>query len=79
MTKFYNPLFDPNSEENTQVTMASNSNSSAETAISSSSAFNVDNSDLCPKCKSSTVPAKLIDEEVVMFCTNCRVALAVPE
>lgn len=77
MTKFYNPLFDPNSEENTQVTMASKS--SAETQISSSSAFNVDNSDLCPKCQSATTPAKLIDEEVVMFCTNCRVALAIPE
>lgn len=77
MTKFYNPLFDTESDENAQVTMASKSSSKSQ--LSTSAAFNVESSDSCPKCKSATVPSKLISEEVVMFCTNCRVALAIPE
>lgn len=77
MTKYFNPLFDSDGEENTHTQQSSLSTS--DSVVSSSSAFNVDNSDVCPKCRSTTVPAKLLDEEIVMFCTNCRVALAIPE
>lgn len=66
---FYNPLFPPNEEEST----------SAAGAVESTSSFSVEDPNHCPKCSSATVPTFLKDGETVMFCTNCRVSMAIPE
>ncbi|ARW58645.1 DNA ligase [Erwinia phage vB_EamM_Y3] len=68
MTRFYNPLLETTVK----------SQSSADKVKSESSAFNVDNPNFCPKCASATVPTKLLDGEDVMYCTSCRVSLAIP-
>ena len=68
MTQYYNPL------AQTSV----NSKSSADTVQSTSAPFNVDDPNMCPKCRSSTVPTQLLSGEQVMFCTGCRVSLAIP-
>lgn len=67
--KFYNPL-----DQKTSVKSESNANQ----VQSTSGAFDVDNPNVCPKCSSSTVPTQLLDGETVMFCTGCRVSLAIP-
>lgn len=69
MSKYHNPLVAQSSV---------NSESSAEKVESTSGAFNVDNPNVCPKCSSSTVPTELLNGEPVMFCTGCRVSLAIP-
>ncbi|AXG67049.1 DNA ligase [Dickeya phage vB_DsoM_AD1] len=69
MSKHYNPLLDNNSVK---------SESGAKGTVESTSAFVVDSANYCPKCSSSTVPTKLLSGEDVMFCTGCRVSLAIP-
>lgn len=49
------------------------------TEVASQSSFSVESANVCPKCNSATVPSKLLSGEEVMFCTNCRVSLAIPE
>lgn len=70
MSKYYNPL--------TVKESSVKSESSADTVESTSGAFNVDDPNVCPKCASSTVPSQLLSGEQVMFCTGCRVSLAIP-
>ncbi|QYW02964.1 hypothetical protein pEaSNUABM14_00005 [Erwinia phage pEa_SNUABM_14] len=67
--KFYNPL---------TAAETVKSQSSTDKAESTSGAFQVENPNVCPKCASSTVPTQLLDGEQVMFCTSCRVSLAIP-
>lgn len=68
MKKFFNPLFDE--QVATSVSSAS--------VKSESSEFKVDNSKVCPKCGQTNVPASLLSGETVMYCTGCRVSLAMP-
>ncbi|QZE56202.1 hypothetical protein pEaSNUABM3_00005 [Erwinia phage pEa_SNUABM_3] len=69
MSKHYNPLLTSN-------TVKSESKDSQ--AESTSGAFVVDSANVCPKCSSATVPTQLLSGEGVMFCTSCRVSLAIP-
>ncbi|AWY08287.1 DNA ligase [Erwinia phage vB_EamM_Alexandra] len=68
MSKHYNPLL------NNSV----KSESSDKSVKSTSAAFAVESANVCPKCASSTVPTQLLSGEGVMFCTGCRVSLAIP-
>ncbi|UAW53123.1 hypothetical protein pEaSNUABM30_00005 [Erwinia phage pEa_SNUABM_30] len=69
MSKHYNPLLNNNSVK---------SESGANSVESTSGAFVVASANVCPKCSSTTVPTKLLSGEDVMFCTGCRVSLAIP-
>ncbi|QZE57214.1 DNA ligase [Erwinia phage pEa_SNUABM_1] len=69
MSKHYNPLLNNNTVK---------SESSATQVDSTSAAFVVESANVCPKCSSSTVPTQLLSGEGVMFCTSCRVSLAIP-
>ncbi len=71
MSKYHNPLL-PAKETTVK------SESGASTVDSTSGAFHIENPNVCPKCASSTVPTQLLDGEQVMFCTSCRVSLAIP-
>ncbi|QZE59249.1 DNA ligase [Erwinia phage pEa_SNUABM_2] len=68
MTKHYNPLLASNTVKS----------ESSDTQQSTSGAFVVDSANVCPKCSSATVPTQLLSGEGVMFCTGCRVSLAIP-
>lgn len=68
MSKHYNPLLNNNSVKS----------ESAAQMESTSGAFIVESANVCPKCGSSTVPTQLLSGEGVMFCTGCRVSLAIP-
>lgn len=70
MSKYYNPL--------TAKESSVKSESSADKVESTSGAFSVSDPNVCPKCASSTVPTQLLNGEQVMFCTSCRVSLAIP-
>ncbi len=67
-SKHYNPLLQKDTVNS----------ESADGVQSTSGAFNVDSANVCPKCASATVPTKLLNDEPVMFCTSCRVSLAIP-
>lgn len=71
MKKYINPLSVKKDNADVQSTSAA--------GVKSESAFNVDVSDKCPKCGSDTVLTRLHDDEPIMFCTNCRVSLAIKE
>ncbi|AQT28492.1 putative DNA ligase [Erwinia phage vB_EamM_Yoloswag] len=66
-SKFFNPL---------AVKPTVKSTSAAQSVESVSSAFIIDNPNMCPKCNSATVATELMSGEPVMFCTNCRVSMA---
>lgn len=66
--KYYNPL----------APKEGVSTSSTKPAIESVSSFNIEDPNTCPKCKSATVSTNLRSGERVMFCTNCRVSMAIP-
>ncbi|QZE59922.1 hypothetical protein pEaSNUABM35_00005 [Erwinia phage pEa_SNUABM_35] len=68
MTKHYNPLLSSNTVKS----------ESSDTHQSTSAAFVVESANVCPKCSSATVPTQLLSGEGVMFCTGCRVSLAIP-
>ncbi len=70
MTKYYNPLAQPSSVKSQSA--------NKEQVESTSATFNVDNPNFCPKCGSANVPTQLLSNETVMFCTSCRVSLAIP-
>lgn len=69
MSKFFNPLYENNEAAST----------SSASVKSTSSEFKVDSSLVCPKCGQTNVPAALLSGETVMYCTGCRVSLAIPE
>ncbi len=63
---FYDPLADTTSVSSASVK-------------SISSEFKVVTANKCPKCDQTTVPVRLLSNEQVMYCTGCRVSLAIPE
>lgn len=70
--KFFNPL---HVKQPTTV----NSQSTDGEFVSASGAFAIDNPNQCPKCRSATVQTELMSDEKVMFCTNCRVSMALKQ
>lgn len=74
MTKYINPLrgLTPSNQpaDTSPIQLAESSAMTSE-----SKAMNVVSSNICPKCGSPTVPAKLLSGEEVKFCTLCRVSL----
>lgn len=72
-SRFFNPL-KPKAEPTTV-----NSQSSDKEFVSASGAFAIENPNHCPKCSSATVPTPLMSGEIVMFCTNCRVSMALKQ
>jgi len=71
--KFFNPLL-----PKTQSTTV-NSHSAEGEFVSASGAFAIENPNQCPKCNSATVSTSLMSGENVMFCTNCRVSMALKQ
>lgn len=69
--KYFNPLL-----QNTTVNSQSTDTSPQGDFVSASGAFAIDNPNECPKCRSATVQTELMSGEPVMFCTNCRVSMA---
>lgn len=66
--RYFNPLA-------VQTTVNSQSNRQKD-FVSASGAFAIENPNECPKCHSATVRTELMSGEHVMFCTNCRVSMA---
>ena len=71
--KFFNPL----AQKAEPATV--NSQSADKEFVSASGAFAIENPNHCPKCNSATVPTELMSNEIVMFCTNCRVSMALKQ
>ena len=44
-----------------------------------SAALDVSTHEVCPKCGSPTVPAKLANGDPVAFCASCAVSIPVPQ
>lgn len=66
--RFYNPL-----------TVKSEVQSvSKDSEVKSTSSFSIENPEMCPKCDIPTSQSKLRSGETVMFCTHCRVSMALP-
>lgn len=55
-----------------QVATASASNTKAETAVAST--FTVEVENMCPKCGSTMMPARLFNNVSVHHCGSCRVS-----
>lgn len=71
MTKYFNPLL-----QKQATSVNSESTEQGNEFVSASGAFAIENPNQCPKCRSATVQTWLMSEEPVMFCTNCRVSMA---
>ncbi|QQO90146.1 putative DNA-directed RNA polymerase [Erwinia phage pEa_SNUABM_5] len=71
--KFFNPLL-PQTQPSTVKSQSADSD-----FVSASGAFAIENPNQCPKCNSATVRTDLMDGENVMFCTNCRVSMALKQ
>lgn len=74
MSNFFNPLL-----QTQPTTVKSQSTDVGEDFVSASGAFAIDNPNKCPKCTSATVQTELSSSEPVMFCTNCRVCMALKQ
>ena len=72
--KFFNPLIKP-----APATTVNSQSADQTEFVSASGAFAIDNPNQCPKCRSATVATELMDGETVMFCTNCRVSMALKQ
>ncbi|AXG66407.1 hypothetical protein JA33_004 [Dickeya phage vB_DsoM_JA33] len=68
--RYFNPL---------TANSASSESSVKKDQVASTSAFNITDPSVCPKCNSATIETKLLSSEPVRFCTNCRVVMALPE